>query len=54
MIETLRIFMIKMFKAVHQSNHRKMYDRLRDENIQILELDFDNNPICMKVFSWKC
>ena len=31
-------------KAVDQKDHRKIYDRLKDEDRQVLELDFCNNP----------
>ena len=31
-------------KAIDQKNRRKMYDRLKDEDGQILELDFGENP----------
>ena len=31
-------------KAIDQKNHRKMYDKLRDEDRQVLELDFGENP----------
>ena len=31
-------------KAIDQKNHRKMYDRLKDEDIQVLELEIGDNP----------
>ena len=31
-------------KAIDRKNHRKMYDKLKDEDRQVLELDFGNNP----------
>ena len=31
-------------KAKHQKNHRKIYDRLKDGDRQILEIDFGKNP----------
>ena len=31
-------------KAIYQKSHRKIYDRLKEEDRQILELDFGNNP----------
>ena len=31
-------------KAIDQGNHRKICDRLKEEDRQILELDFGNNP----------
>ena len=31
-------------KALDQKNHRKIYDRLEDEDRQVLELDFGDNP----------
>ena len=31
-------------KAIDQKNHRKIYDRLHEEDRQILKLDFGNNP----------
>ena len=31
-------------KAIDQKNHRKIYDRLKEEDRQVLELDFGNNP----------
>ena len=30
-------------KAIGQKNHRKIYDRLKEEDRQLLELDFGNN-----------
>ena len=30
-------------KAIDQKNHRKIYDRLKEEDRHILELDFGNN-----------
>ena len=30
-------------KALDQINHRKIYDRLQEEEGQVLELDFGNN-----------
>ena len=30
-------------KAIDQKNHREIYDRLKDEDKQVLELDFGNN-----------
>ena len=31
-------------KAIDQKNHRKMYDLLKDEDSQILQLDFEEDP----------
>ena len=31
-------------QAIDKKNHRKMCDQLKDEDIQILELDFGNYP----------
>ena len=31
-------------KAIDQKNCRKIYDRLKEEDRQVLELDFGNNP----------
>ena len=31
-------------KAADQKNNRKIYDRLKEEDRQVLELDFGNNP----------
>ena len=31
-------------KALYQKNHRKMYDNLKDDERQTLEIDFGNNP----------
>ena len=31
-------------KAKDQKNHRKIYDRLKEVDIQVLELDFCDNP----------
>ena len=31
-------------KAIDQKNHRKIYDGLKEEDKQVLELDFSNNP----------
>ena len=31
-------------KVIDQKNHRKIYDRLKEEDRQVLELDFGNNP----------
>ena len=44
MIETLRIFYDLDVKAIDQKNHRKIYDRLKDEDRQVIELDFSDNP----------
>ena len=44
MIGTLRLFYDLDIKAIDQKNHRKIYDRLQEEDRQILELDFGNNP----------
>ena len=33
-----------MLKATDQKNHSKIYARLKDENRQVLELDFGDNP----------
>ena len=35
-------------KAIHQKNHGKMYDKLKGEDRQILELDFGDNPDKLK------
>ena len=35
-------------KAIDQKSHRKMYDRLKDGDNQILESDFGNNPDKLK------
>ena len=44
MIETLRLLYDLDAKAIDQRNHRKLYDRLKHEDRQVLELDFGNNP----------
>ena len=31
-------------KTIDQKNHRKIYDRLKEEDRQVLELDFGDNP----------
>ena len=31
-------------KAIDQRNHRKIYDKLKEEDRQVLELLFGNNP----------
>ena len=31
-------------KAIDQKNHRKMYDKLKDDDRQILELNYGDNP----------
>ena len=31
-------------KAIEQKNHNKMYDRLKEEDRQVLESYFGNNP----------
>ena len=31
-------------KTIDQKNHRKIYERLKEENRQILELDLGNKP----------
>ena len=35
-------------KALDQKNHRKMYNKLKDDKGQILEIDFGNNPEKLK------
>ena len=30
-------------KAIDENNHRKMYDKLQDDDRQVLEIDFGNN-----------
>ena len=32
-------------KTIDEKNHRKIYERLKEEDRQILELDFGNTPI---------
>ena len=44
MIETIRFFYDLVVKAKGQKNQRKIYDKLRDEERQVLELDFGDNP----------
>ena len=39
-----KIFYDLDVKAIDQKYHRKMHDRLKDEERQILELDFCKNP----------
>ena len=34
--------------AVDQKNHRKIYDRLKEEDRQVFELDFGSNPDKLK------
>ena len=31
-------------KVIDQKNHRKIYDRLQEDDRQIMELDFGKNP----------
>ena len=31
-------------KAIDQKNYRKMYDKLKDEDRQVLDMDFGDNP----------
>ena len=38
-------FYDSVIKASDQKNHRKIYDRLQEEDRQVLELDFGNNPV---------
>ena len=40
----LRNFHELDIKAIDQKNQREMYDRLKDEDRQVLQLDFGNNP----------
>ena len=40
----LSTFIILDVKAIYQKNQRKMYDRLKYEDRQVLKLDFFNNP----------
>ena len=42
-IGILRIFYNSYIKAIDQKNQRKIYDRLKEEDRQVLELDFGNN-----------
>ena len=32
-------------KAIDQKNHKKIYDRLKEDNRQVLDLDFGENQI---------
>ena len=48
-------------KAIDQKNHRKIYDRLKEEDREVLELAFGNNPenyenilICMRELNQRC
>ena len=31
-------------KAIDQKNHRKIYNRFKEDNTQVLELEFGDNP----------
>ena len=44
MIGILRIFYNLDVKAIDQKSDRKIYDRLKEEDRQILKLDFGNDP----------
>ena len=44
MTETFKNFYELNIKVIDQKNHRKMHDRLKDEDRWVLELDFGNNP----------
>ena len=35
-------------KAIDQKSHRKIYDRLKEEDRQVLELDFGDSPDKLK------
>ena len=35
-------------KVIDQKNHRKIYDRLKEEDRQAIELDFDNTSVKLK------
>ena len=36
------------FKALEQKNHRKLYNRLKEEDRQFIELDFGDTPVRLK------
>ena len=44
MIGTLQIFMNEMLRHQNKNNHRKIFDRLKEGDRQILDLDFGNTP----------
>ena len=48
MIGNLKEFYNIDVKIIDQKNHRKIYDRLREENRQVIELDFGNTQDKLK------
>ena len=43
MTGTLKFYELNI-KAIDEKNHRKIYDKLKDDDRQALEIDFGDNP----------